>query len=118
MMQRIILTLMLIVFITSAAWAGNGNDDKSTKSKSGITTCSLTGCVVDQESSEKLVCAKIEVEGTDISVFTDILGNFEIPALKPGTYNLKISYISYEEKAIANLVVDKQKDLIIDLKPL
>lgn len=118
-MRKLIFTVFLVFVFSSLVFANAGNDDKDNSAgKSNITTCSLTGSVVDKESNEKLVCAKIEVEGTEISVFTDILGNFEIPALAPGTYNLKVTYISYEEKEIAGLVVDTEKDLTIDLKPL
>lgn len=118
-MNQIILTAILVFTFQTFAFAftdeGNANEKDN---KSGLSTYKLSGSVIDQESNEKLVCAKIEIEDTGITVFTDIRGNFSIPALEPGQYKLKISYIAYQEKEINKLHLDREKDIIINLKPL
>lgn len=119
-MYRIIFTAILVLTFRAFVFADadEGKNREKDDNETGFSTYKLSGSVIDQESSEKLVCAKIEIEGTGISVFTDIRGDFSIPSLEPGSYNLKVTYIAYQEKEITNFQFDSEKDIIINLKPL
>lgn len=62
---------------------------------------SLTGKVVDVETGNVLIGAKVMVEGTSLSVYTDPEGNFEIIAPVSEETRLQIEYISYDEKVVS-----------------
>lgn len=46
---------------------------------------------------------EIIVEGTNLRVYTDFDGNFTIPDLEPGSYNLRTSMILYGELSFRNI---------------
>ena len=76
----------------------------------------FTGKILSEDKQE-LVGAKIEVVGTDYVFYTDFEGNFDLSQLPEGTYTLKISYVSYQDKVIENFVWDKRK-MQSNLKPI
>lgn len=59
----------------------------------------LKGKVTDYNSKEGLFGATILIKESNEGVATNFDGNFELK-LKPGKYNLEISYIGYEKKLI------------------
>ncbi len=116
------LALLLSIFISIAALgsspiAKNGNADKAVLEHS-VAFYSFSGNVVDEETGERLVCAKIEIEETGISIFTDIHGNFSFNSITPGTYTLKVSYISYEDIKMSSPINTDGQEMTISLKPL
>jgi hypothetical protein len=66
---------------------------------------SIEGIVSDKSNSETLVGTTIVIEGTTIGTTSDISGHFILSNLKQGSYNLKVSYISYSAKVIRNVKV-------------
>jgi outer membrane receptor for ferrienterochelin and colicin len=70
---------------------------------------SITGTVYDKTHNESLVGATIIIEGTTLGTTTDLDGHFEINNLKPGHYNLSVSFISYEPKVVQNILVEPNK---------
>lgn len=98
-MLRSLFLVLLSVSISSSLLAGNDKDGEF----GSIHKTTIEGKIIDESSNEKLVCATIQVEGTDISIATDIDGSFEIKGLEPGTYKLKVSYISYKEQIIEDI---------------
>lgn len=68
-------------------------------------TGTIRGKVTDAGTGEELVGATVVIDGTNIGARTDIDGNFNIPNLTPGTYNLKVVYVSFGTKIIESLVV-------------
>ena len=101
-MKAIISSILLVFLFSAVSVAGNekGNNKETDES---AATVSISGTILDQQTSEELPGATVSVEGTDISVTTDLNGNFEINDLKPGRYNLKVSYIAYQEKSIEKI---------------
>lgn len=102
-----ILTLILMILISgSFLIAGNdGDKSKNQKSEFPVSTYEINGNVTDMNSGESLAGAMIEVEGTDIILYTDFDGFFIIPNLKPGKYNVIVSFISYKKSYIENITV-------------
>jgi outer membrane receptor for ferrienterochelin and colicin len=68
-------------------------------------TGTIAGTVKDKSKSESLIGATVMIEGTSVGTTTDIDGNFKILNIKAGTYNLKVTYISYAAKTIENVKV-------------
>jgi hypothetical protein len=58
---------------------------------------SVKGHLEDAQSGEPLMFANVALKGTTIGTVTDEEGNYELPALKPGTYTLIFSYLSYQD---------------------
>jgi hypothetical protein len=91
----------------------NATGDESNSARSTVK-----GIVIDQNSGESLAGAEICILGTDIKVYSDLDGNFEISNLTPGTYNIVISYISYNKSLVEDvkLSADCSKKLEVMLK--
>lgn len=64
----------------------------------------IRGTVFDAEMGEYLPGVTILIEGTTTGTITDLDGKFSI-TLPPGTYDLRISFISYETLNIKGIVV-------------
>ena len=92
---KLITGLIIIVFSASLQLYGQ--------------TGSIAGTIVDKANSESLIGATIVIDGTTIGTTSDIEGNFTLKSIKPGRYNLKISYISYNTKVIENVKVEPRK---------
>lgn len=73
----------------------------------------IRGTVIEDESGEPLFGVTVAIEGTGTGSITDFEGKFEIKTT-PGTYNLQISYISYETINITGVVVEDGKTNILD----
>ncbi len=67
-------------------------------------TGSIRGIVFDGETGEYLVGVTLFEESTHTGTITDLDGNFNLN-LAPGTYNLRISYISYEPVLLTDVEV-------------
>jgi TonB-dependent receptor len=73
------LGLSLIVAVMAQAQGGKG---------------SIKGHVVDP-SGEVLQGAQVTLENSDVSLFTDVRGDFFVRDLQPGSYGLTISYVGF-----------------------
>ena len=60
-------------------------------------TGSVRGFVFDSESGEPVIFTNVFFEGTSIGASTDVNGYYSITKIKPGTYTLVVSAISFEE---------------------
>ena len=65
----------------------------------------IAGTVTDKQSKEPLIGASVLVMGTTIGASTDLEGRYIIMNVSPGTYNLKVSYVGYQEVLIQNVQV-------------
>lgn len=84
------------------------------KSQTGV----LKGTITDANTRESLIGATIVIQGTSKGASTDFDGNYQIDNVKAGTYNLVISYISYDNQIIRVEVAEGKATAInIALKP-
>ncbi len=81
----------------------------SVSSKLQGQTGTIEGSVIDKANSESLIGTTIMIEGTTIGTTSDINGMFVLKNIKPGVYNLKVSYISYNTKVIEKVKVEADK---------
>ena len=99
-----LLTLAITMFLiaTVNVQAARDDDNDSNESKA-TTTVALKGQVVDVHSGEALTGVKVNVEGTQVTAYTDFEGHFRVQGLKPGVYELKSSFISYQDQILEGL---------------
>ncbi len=76
----------------------------------------ISGSVVDLSNGEKLISASIQIVGTKIGAVTDIDGQYVIRNLKPGTYSIRVSYISYATVTIENIIVKPNTVTRVDVQ--
>ncbi len=69
------------------------------------STGKIMGKVIDKKTGEELIGVSVSIEGTSIGTVTDFEGKFAINGLNPGSYNIVISYISYQKKIIQGVQV-------------
>ena len=94
-----LLTIISLTFLTSLAVAQKGT---------------IRGVVQDKETGETLIGAAVYLDGTDYATGTDLDGNFEFK-VAPGTYNVKASYISYQDLVISGVEVIENEVTIVTL---
>jgi Outer membrane receptor proteins, mostly Fe transport len=83
------------------------------KSQSGL----IKGTITDANTKESLIGATVVIQGTSKGASTDFDGNYQLDKVKAGSYNLVISYISYDNQIIRLDVVEgKETVLNIALK--
>ncbi|MHB9055000.1 MAG: TonB-dependent receptor [Paludibacteraceae bacterium] len=93
--------IALLVLCTTGLFAQNG---------------SITGKVLDAQNGETLIGAAVTISGTTTGGATDFDGNYTISNLKPGTYTLTISYISYKSQTKADVKVEADKATVVDIR--
>jgi TonB-dependent receptor len=89
---------------------GHASTHSSEPESADPTRGSISGKVVDQKTGETIIGANVIIEGTIIGAATDLNGNFRIENLSPGTYNIQVSFISYEPVIIEGVLVEATKN--------
>lgn len=79
----------------------------------------IRGRITDAETGEGLVGVNVMVLGTYYGAATDTEGNYRIPNMSPGVYNLKVSYIGYTvvQRTGVQVQVDEFSTVDIALEP-
>lgn len=104
-MKKLFISLLLACTV-GFTFAGNDNTKEVAKTGAVEQTICLTGKVIDLSTNETLTGVEINLEGTDIKVYSDLDGNFEIKDVKPGEYNIIASFISYQNSLLEKFTVD------------
>ena len=78
----------------------------------------IRGQVIDQASGEPLIGTTVILQGTTTGAITDLDGKFSIDDLEPGTYDLQVSYVSYETKTITDVMVKENEVTLLNNIPL
>ncbi len=101
---RLIISVMLLVSLTALQDAQAGN---------------IRGTVRDGRTGETLVGAQLLIQGTTRGTITDFDGNFTIPDMGKGSYNLVVAFISYENQIIRVEVPENgDAEVVIELLPV
>lgn len=81
-------------------------------------TGSLKGRITDTETGEELIGATIVIQGTTKGTITDFEGNYVLDDVSYGTYNIVISYISYDQQ-IKQIKLSDDQPVVLNaaLKP-
>jgi hypothetical protein len=77
----------------------------------------IHGLVVEEATGDPLPGAMVKVHGLKEKFYTDFDGAFYIDQLKSGTYDIEISYISFEAKKLTEVRIDHRNNtLFVSLK--
>ncbi len=77
----------------------------------------VSGTILDSTSFEPLIYANVFIEGTNVGTISDKNGYFYL-LMKPGSYQLTVSYIGYEKKTLTfEATLNKSTKINIKLKP-
>lgn len=98
-LRRIVLLCLMIFGVISISLAQNGT---------------IRGTITDGETGEPLIGATALIVGTTIGGASDLDGNFSISAVA-GTYEVQISYVSYETKKVTGVEVKAGEVTIINV---
>jgi hypothetical protein len=92
--------------------------DGVTTEATPVKTAKIEGKVLDLLTGETLTGVAVTIKGTDLVAYTDFDGNYSFGNLKPGTYHLVASYISYNNSLIENveLIPELTREIIIQLQ--
>jgi len=78
----------------------------------------IKGTITDANTKETLIGATVALQGTTKGAISDFDGNYVIDKVGKGSYNLVISYISYDNQIIRAEVGDGGETTVnIELKP-
>lgn len=71
----------------------------------------LQGNVVDAETGQAIIGARIQLKGQDLVVYSDPDGNFELDApIKPDS-EVVVEYIAYQDEAISAVALLEQSSI-------
>lgn len=114
-------TLAVAFLAGIAAFPGNDDDsEKSSKNKTANNseTTMVQGAVTDRSTGESLAGAEIQIRDSRQKTYTDFDGNFSFDHLQPGTYDIIVSYISYDKSLIKDIELKAGKTKNIRVKLL
>ncbi|HBL74487.1 MAG: hypothetical protein A2W90_20400 [Bacteroidetes bacterium GWF2_42_66] len=95
---KLSITLFLSIFCSTVLFGQNGF---------------LRGTVFDGKTGEFLPGVTIFAEGTTTGTITDLDGKFNL-SIVPGTYQIRVSFISYETINIKDVVIEAGKAIVLD----
>ena len=76
----------------------------------------ICGTVSDAKFKDALIGASVVIEGTTVGAIADVDGNFRIENVKPGTYTLVASYVSYKSETIRDVVVKAHQESVLRIE--
>lgn len=81
-------------------------------------TQTIRGKVVDSESRMPIIGAAVVVLGSDpiIGTTTDFDGKFNLPNVKTGRVDLKITYLGYQPRNLSGLELNSGKELVLNVE--
>ena len=76
----------------------------------------IKGFVKDATNNEAIPFANVFIEQINSGIATDIEGKFEFNNINSGLYNIKFSFVGYESKTYAEIIVNPNKPTVLDVK--
>lgn len=96
--QFITLSIACLLFLTTAA----------------AQTAVIKGRVLNAANNEAVPLATLVLQNTEIAIQSDIDGNYEFTGLKPGIYNVAITFVGFKDKLVNEIQVSNNKPTLID----
>lgn len=111
-MKKLIFIALLSIAVVNGSLLAKEASAKKAETTVATTVSEIKGMVFDKSTRETLAGALVLINGK--KVYTDLDGNFTIPAGATGSCELKISMISYEDK-VMTIRTDTKSALKIEL---
>lgn len=101
--SRVLLaSLILLLIFAATLWSG--------------TTGKITGVVIDEGNKEPLPGATVQIVGTKLGAITKDNGFYVILNVPPGSYDLKVSFIGYQEVLMQQVKISADITTTVDSK--
>ena len=108
-----ILSLLLVSFVLVCATEKKGEEESDIQVKT-----TLEVLVIDESTEEPITAAKIKIAKNNKEAYTDFDGIAKIEDVIDGSYDIEISFISYEKQQFKAFQLDKYNNkLIVKLNP-
>jgi len=115
--MKIVFSVLLVATLMFSAMADEKDHIADEPAKAATVT--VYGTVTDAKTGESLVGVEVQLEGTDMKVYTDFDGQFSFEDILPGEYDISAKYISYEKQKIEKQNIDIfSSELKVQLKPV
>lgn len=79
-------------------------------------TQTIRGLVTDNASSVSIPYASIKIKNTGIGVISDSIGNFTLPNINVGRYNIEITTVGYESVILKEIQVTSGKEVFLNIQ--
>ena len=76
----------------------------------------LIGKITDKKIREELVGAAIMVDGTTMGSITDFNGDYTMPPLEAGLYNIRVRYISYDPMVFNDVEIKAGEETLLNIQ--
>lgn len=77
---------------------------------------SIAGTITDAVTGEPLIGVNVVVPGTASGAATNVEGEYEISGLRPGEYNVRVSYIGFETMLFTGIQVAAGETTTLDVE--
>ncbi len=100
-MKHIIILIFVLICFTRHSIAQNSR---------------VTGIITETFTGKPIELATVQLEGTALGGQSDSTGHFSITGVKPGTYNIKVTCLSYKTKSLAEIEISNAKPAILNIE--
>lgn len=76
----------------------------------------IKGTVRDKNNNDPIIGATVILKGIEKGTITDFDGNYIIEGIKPGVYNIEVSYIGYETSSEYEIEIQGIRPTILDFQ--
>jgi outer membrane receptor protein involved in Fe transport len=97
-----LFSLVIIYLLGQLVWSG--------------TTGKISGVVIDDGDKQPLPGATVQVVGTNLGTYTKVNGSYVILNVPPGTYDLKFSFVGYQEILVKGIEISADVTTTMDAK--
>jgi hypothetical protein len=102
--MKLIVFLALTLFTNPELEALNGKE---------VEKIQFSCTVIEDMTGEPIPGASITIKEINQEIYTDFDGNFTIEDLASGTYNLEVSFVSFEKKELKDLQISNEHNSML-----
>ena len=112
--MKSIIVICLSLLISFNAFSVEALKSGKVESKSTTEVC-ISGTILDKLTGEALAGVEVKLLGTEVKVYSDLDGKFEIKNINSGAHAIQVDFISYEN-VVENVFVNKDNTTNVTLK--
>jgi len=98
----LLFSLVIIYLLGQLVWSG--------------TTGKISGVVIDDGDKKPLPGATVQVAGTNLGTYTKVDGSYVILNVPPGTYDLRFSFMGYQQVEVKGIQISTDVTTTMDAK--